>query len=101
MAKITEKDLERYLVRQCKKHGVLCYKFSSPARRGVPDRVLIHNGTVLFLELKAPGKKPTQLQRHHLNLIDDEDVPAVWTDCKEGVDQALQIVGIKGLTPAS
>ena len=54
-----ESPVETYLVKQCRKHGLLCLKFTSPARSGVPDRVIISPaaGTV-FVEVKRPGATP-------------------------------------------
>lgn len=57
-----EKDIEKYLVRRCRENGYLCFKFTSPAHAGVPDRILIGNGRVIFVELKRPGAKPRELQ---------------------------------------
>ena len=61
---IREIRVEQALVRAVESAGGDCYKFSSPARRGVPDRlVLLPGGLVCFVECKAPGRKPTELQK--------------------------------------
>lgn len=54
------------------RYGALTPKFVSPNNRGVPDRILLFpGGHVLFVEFKAPGKKPTALQSHkHQELIE-------------------------------
>lgn len=58
-----ERDVEQALVRRVKSLGGLCEKFTSPGRRSVPDRVVtMPDGRVVFVELKAPGKKPTENQ---------------------------------------
>ena len=36
-----ESEIERRLVQQVRKHGGLCYKFTSPGNPGVPDRIII------------------------------------------------------------
>jgi hypothetical protein len=64
-----EKEIERKLVYHCKARGLLCYKFSSPAHAGVPDRVIIGYGKVLFLEVKRAGQSPTALQLRELTRI--------------------------------
>ena len=64
-----EKQIENQLVSQVKKIGGIAPKFVSPGFDGMPDRlVLIPDGHIAFVELKAPGKKPRPLQlaRHRL-----------------------------------
>jgi hypothetical protein len=62
-----ESDVERYLVKRIKAIGGMCEKFSSPNKRGVPDRlVTIPWYSMFFVEVKAPGKEPTaQQERDH------------------------------------
>ena len=57
-----ERDVEQYLVRRVKQCGGLCWKWVSPGTAGVPDRIVIHPKGIFFVELKAPGEKPRQLQ---------------------------------------
>ena len=58
-----ERDIERALVRRVTALGGTCEKFTSPGRRSVPDRLItMPGGRIIFVELKAPGKKPTELQ---------------------------------------
>jgi hypothetical protein len=76
-----EKEVEKKIGDYAKSKGCLYYKFSSPSNRGVPDRIVISpTGEVLFLELKAPGKKPTKLQLSEINKIQNNKVLAVWCD---------------------
>lgn len=65
-----EKTIEQKVCDYAKDKGFLVYKFTSPNRSAVPDRMLIHpTGDVLFIEFKASGKKPTPAQeREHLRL---------------------------------
>lgn len=37
-------------------------KFVSPSETGVPDRIVIKDGRVIFVELKRDGEKPTPRQ---------------------------------------
>ncbi|MGN7309247.1 VRR-NUC domain-containing protein, partial [Bacillus subtilis] len=58
-----ESQIESYLRDKIKALGGIAYKFVSPGNSGVPDRmVLLPKGRTVFVELKAPGKKPTKLQ---------------------------------------
>jgi Holliday junction resolvase len=59
-----ESHIERTVCRAAKHAGWLVFKWSSPNQRGVPDRIFTRAGRVLFVEFKAPGKRPTKLQRH-------------------------------------
>ena len=52
---ITEKQIEKYLVKKIKDKMGLCLKFESPGYTGVPDRIIIlKNKPVAFIELKRP-----------------------------------------------
>lgn len=64
-----EKQIENKLATEAKKLGGIALKFVSPSFDGMPDRlVLMPDGHIAFVELKAPGKKPRPLQlaRHRL-----------------------------------
>lgn len=64
-----EKSIEQKLTLMVKKRGGICPKFVSPGFDGMPDRiVLLPDGHMGFVEVKAPGKKPRPLQiaRHKL-----------------------------------
>ena len=58
-----EKDIEKALIKRVKTLNGLCEKFTSPGKRSVPDRIVtLPGGRIIFVELKAPGKKPTDKQ---------------------------------------
>ena len=64
-----EKTTEQKLTVMVKKAGGIAVKFVSPSFSGMPDRlVLLPDGLIAFVELKAPGKRPRPLQeaRHRL-----------------------------------
>ena len=64
-----EKTIEHKLTVAVKKAGGIAVKFVSPSFDGMPDRlVLLPDGLIAFVELKAPGKRPRPLQeaRHRL-----------------------------------
>ena len=66
-----ERDIERRVSEIAKKNGWLSFKFVSPAQRGVPDRIFMKDGRIVFIEFKAPGKKPTELQDHIMRRMVD------------------------------
>jgi len=83
---VKESTIEEYFRKQCVKRGWLCEKFTSPSKRSVPDRVVTMPGRIIFVELKAPGKKPTELQKkdHERRSRLGHDVWVI--DTKEKVD---------------
>ena len=91
-----EATIERYLYDQCKKRGWLCEKFTSPQRRSVPDRIVsLPNGEALFVELKAPGKKPTDLQALDHKRRRKLGFSVEVIDTKEGVDKLIKELDIE------
>ena len=85
-----ERDIEAYLVKRCKEIGALCDKFTSPQRRSVPDRLITFGGRVLFVELKATGKKPTEAQVRDHERRRAVGAEVVWLDSKEAAYRALE-----------
>ena len=67
--KLYERTIEQELAARTRAMGGIAPKFTSPGFDGMPDRlVLLPGGRMVFVELKAPGKKPRALQlaRHRL-----------------------------------
>ncbi len=64
---ILERDVERNLVDAVEKRGGIAYKFSSPNRRNVPDRLIIlPNCAPFFVECKRPGEGPSKGQAREI-----------------------------------
>ncbi|MDU4970200.1 MAG: VRR-NUC domain-containing protein [Atopobium minutum] len=79
-----EKTIEQKLVKETQTKGGLCLKLVCPGFAGMPDRlVLLPDGHIGFVEVKAPGKMPRPLQvarhrklRHlgfHVFVLDDKE----------------------------
>lgn len=93
---MTEKDIERKLTIAVREEGGICPKFVSPGTNGMPDRlVLLPDGHMAFVELKAPGERPRKIQlRRHAKLralgyrvyvVDGvEQIPEVIQAIREG-----------------
>lgn len=87
-----EKEIEQHLVRRIKRLGGMAEKFTSPGRRSVPDRlVTLPGGHIVFVELKAPGKKPTENQLRDHQRRRDLGCEVLVIDSKEGVDDAFPL----------
>jgi len=89
-----ESVVEKYLVKRVKAIGGGCFKWSGPNDRGKPDRmVMMPGGRVVFVEVKAPGKKPTKLQSYWLEKLSGLGFKAVVVDSVETVDQLIEELG--------
>lgn len=67
-------------MRGVKEAGGLCYKFVSPGNPGVPDRlILLPGGRILFVELKTPGGKLSNIQSWRIQEMRERDADVrVW-----------------------
>lgn len=81
-----EATVEKYFKKQAEKNNFLCYKFTSPANSGVPDRIIIGHGQTIFVELKAPGEVPRKLQIRVMEKIKKHGGICYVIDTKEKVD---------------
>lgn len=60
-----ECEIEKKVCDHAIDRGWLTYKFASPARRSVPDRLMVPpegRGDMFFIEFKSPGKELTPSQ---------------------------------------
>ena len=59
-----EREIERYLVKRVEALGGKAYKFVSPGRAGVADRIVcLANGETWFVEIKTEGGRLSALQK--------------------------------------
>ncbi|SHF23706.1 VRR-NUC domain-containing protein [Seinonella peptonophila] len=67
-----EKQLEQRLKQEVEKAGGLALKFISPGWAGAPDRiVLLPEGRIIFVEMKAPKGQLRPLQKKRLQQLKD------------------------------
>lgn len=87
-----ERDVEGHLVKEVAKLGGKAYKFSSPSNRSVPDRLCcFQQGRLVFVECKAPGKKPTPLQWKVIKFLRDLGFNVLVIDTMAKVDIFIQM----------
>jgi len=80
-----ERDIERAICEYAKRQGCYVRKFTSPANRSVPDRIIVApGGAVGFLEIKREGEKPTKKQAHEIKLLQAIGATATWCDGVKG-----------------
>lgn len=82
-----EKTVEKYLVKRVKEAGGMAAKWVSPGMSGVPDRIVfLPGGRIIFVEVKAPGKKLRPLQVHVRGQLEALGVDFRVVDSKESVN---------------
>ena len=86
-----ERDIEKALVKRIKTLGGLCEKFVSPSNIGVPDRIVTLPDRIVFVELKAPGKKPTAKQIKDHEKRRGYGCTVLVINSLEGIDDAFPI----------
>lgn len=94
-----EKDIEKKVCDYAKSLGCLVYKFTSPARRSVPDRIFIMpmGKGVFFIEFKRAGAKPTPAQEVEINKIRFQGTTVFIVDnVKEGKDVIHKMLSNSG-----
>lgn len=65
-----ENFIEKKLKLAAESFRGVAIKFVSPSLTGVPDRIVIlPKGKICFVELKAPRRKPSKMQRYVLRKL--------------------------------
>ena len=89
-----ESKIERELKDRIEDAGGACLKWASPGNRGVPDRIVIFQGKVHFVELKRPGQKLRPLQEFQKREFQRLGVDVEVIDSLRGVEEF--VAGIQG-----
>lgn len=85
-----EREVEKALTKEVKKRGGIAFKFVSPGMSGVPDRlVLMKDGKLAFVELKAPGKEMRPLQILRKRQLESLGFLVYCIDSKEKIGGVL------------
>ena len=84
-----ESSIEGYFKRRCKELRIFCMK--NTGMNGIPDRTVFKDGIFMFVELKRPGEKPSDLQRAIIRKLKRKGALVRVADTKEAVDKALSI----------
>lgn len=84
-----ESKVEQKLREKVEQLNGMYLKFSSPGTNGVPDRIILLDHKVYFVELKAPGKTPRKLQTYIHKEIKKQGFTVRVVDSLEGVEEFI------------
>lgn len=91
-----EQKIERRLRKEIELIGGKALKFVSPGVSGVPDRiVLLPGGKVIFIELKAPGKKLKPIQELRKKELEKLGFDYWIVDSYEEIDSLLIYIKVQ------
>jgi hypothetical protein len=89
-----ERDIERNVCDYAKARGWLTYKFTSPGRAAVPDRLFISPmGKCVFIEFKREGQKPTPAQTREHQRLREQKVPVFVVDNVKDGETVVDVMG--------
>ena len=94
---ISEKLLEKALCKRVKTLGGFCIKLLSPHIKGLPDRlILLPGGIIFFAEIKTTGKKTTKFQNYIIKKIRNLGFKVFVVDTKTKINEITSLSN-KGL----
>lgn len=79
--------IEDYLIKKSVENNCLCFKFVSPGRRGVPDRIVIGKGRTIFVELKSETGSLRKQQEFRIAEMQQHGADVRVLNTKEKIDQ--------------
>jgi len=88
-----ERKIEEYLVRQVRDVlGGIAYKFVSPARRNVPDRLCtLPTGLTVFVECKSPQGYISAGQQKEIERLTNLGQYVIVVSSKSEVDEFIDV----------
>lgn len=88
-----EKKIEQELIKEVKAMGGICYKFMSPGRKHVPDRLcVLPKGIIFFVECKKEDEEPRSGQYRELVRLRDMDHHAYYVNSFEHLHALLTLM---------
>ncbi|MGK2309281.1 VRR-NUC domain-containing protein [Cutibacterium sp. V970] len=86
---MNEHHIEQALKTAVEADGGLCWKLVCPGTTGVPDRLCLMGGQIVFVEVKAPGKKPRPIQRRRMDQLAAHGFKTFVVDSIDGIREVL------------
>ena len=85
-----EGKVEDHLINLCDQHGFVCFKFTSPGCRGVPDRIVIARGHTVFIECKTPIGRLSEIQKRVIKRMRTAGADVRVCNSIESIDEFIQ-----------
>lgn len=85
-----EKQLEAKAGEVGKKYGFQSYKIAAVSRKGLPDRIFIGWGVVIFVEFKSKGEDTTPIQKYVIKELQEHGGTVLVIDSLKGLEDALR-----------
>ncbi len=98
MAPVRESKIEKHLKKEVQATGGKVRKLKWIGKSGAPDRLMWwprkdgEPHAYAFVELKAPGKKPTKIQEEEHAALREDGWTVITADSIEAVDAAILLV---------
>ncbi len=87
---IRENKVERHLNKEVERLGGITRKWVSPMHSGVPDRIIIYKGLVVFAEIKTLSGTLSSVQQREIDRLRQHGAQVVVLYGTEGVDNFIK-----------
>lgn len=88
-----ESEVDRFMKREIHYFGYLYIKLTGTNANGLPDRMILGDGKVFFVEMKRPGEKPRKLQQIILRKLYRKGFRVYTVDNKRTAERLAEKIG--------
>jgi Holliday junction resolvase len=76
-----ESKLQKKIINQLQKEGWLCIKLIKTTVNGIPDLICHRQGETMYIEVKRPTGKLSELQKVRIKQLQEQGVTVkIWVD---------------------
>jgi len=76
-----EQKIQTKIIKKLEKENWLCVKLIKTSKNGIPDLMCLKNGKTMFIEVKQPNGKLSELQKVRIKQLEDLGFECkIWTD---------------------
>ena len=81
LKKTSESKIQSKIIAKLQKEGWLCVKLIKTTLNGIPDLMCLKNGITMFIEVKQPTGKLSELQKVRIDQLKEKGFEVkIWTD---------------------